>query len=235
MHPKFSIIFFLIVALSIPSIPAEASPFTIDGSTVYVNGGFVGIRTSTPATTLDVNGDAQFGSGSTKSTFTATGLLKLTSSGVQWADGTTSTTAVSGSGGGSTLAITTCATGGISANFTNTTFSTALTTVTFTTTGHKVAVSFNASGCHDGAFAVISCGFLQDGAFTTGYSNTVGASFVEQATGCAEQAMIGYTAVVAAPSAGSHSYALVCRVGAATGHFNYSGGMLPQFCAQEVP
>lgn len=90
-----------IIFLLASSIQAIASPFTIDGSTVYVNGGFVGIRTSTPAAVLDVNGDVQFGSGATKSTFTAAGLLKLTSSGIQWADGTTSTTATSGGSGGS--------------------------------------------------------------------------------------------------------------------------------------
>lgn len=89
-----------IVAVSIPTLSAysAATPFTIDGSTVYVNAGFVGVRTSTPITVLDVNGDAQFGSGATKSTFTATGLLKLTSSGINWADGSTSTTATSGGG-----------------------------------------------------------------------------------------------------------------------------------------
>jgi len=36
--------------------------------------GNVGIGTASPATTLDVNGNAQFGSGATKSTFTATGF-----------------------------------------------------------------------------------------------------------------------------------------------------------------
>lgn len=35
----------------------------------------VGIGTASPATTLDVNGSAQFGSGATKSTFTAAGLF----------------------------------------------------------------------------------------------------------------------------------------------------------------
>lgn len=39
--------------------------------------GSVGILTSSPATTLDVNGSAQFGSGATKSTFTATGSLSI--------------------------------------------------------------------------------------------------------------------------------------------------------------
>lgn len=72
-------------------------PFTVDGSTIHVQSGRVGIATSSPGARLDVNGDAQFGSGATKSTFTAAGLLKLTSSGVQFSDGTTQTTAASGS------------------------------------------------------------------------------------------------------------------------------------------
>lgn len=88
------------------AIYSRASPFTIDGSTVYVNAGFVGVRTSTPVTVLDVNGDAQFGSGANKSTFTAAGLLKLTSSGIQWADGSTSTTASTGGGAGTSAAST---------------------------------------------------------------------------------------------------------------------------------
>ncbi|UPT72885.1 MAG: hypothetical protein M0D55_13290 [Elusimicrobiota bacterium] len=78
-----------------------AAPFTVDISTLYVNGGQVGIATAAPQATLDVNGSAQFGSGVTKSTFTSSGLLRLTTSGIQWADGTTSTTATGGGGGGS--------------------------------------------------------------------------------------------------------------------------------------
>lgn len=61
--------------------------------------GNVGVGTTLPGSKLDVQGDAQFGSGATKSTFTAAGLLKLTSSGIQWADGTISTTASSNGGG----------------------------------------------------------------------------------------------------------------------------------------
>ncbi len=73
------LVFFLtfITILLTHSIGSSASPFTVDESTVHVNGGFVGIRTSTPTTALDVNGDAQFGFGANKSTFTATGGLQL--------------------------------------------------------------------------------------------------------------------------------------------------------------
>lgn len=39
----------------------------------------VGVQTAVPATALDVNGNAQFGSGATKSTFTTTGSLTLAS------------------------------------------------------------------------------------------------------------------------------------------------------------
>lgn len=65
--------------LPITPIQCDASPFTVDGSTIYVNAGLVGIRTSTPTTVFDVNGDAQFGSGITKSTFSTTGDLRLAS------------------------------------------------------------------------------------------------------------------------------------------------------------
>lgn len=80
MPPKLRAIMILTVSfLSALSTHSTATPFTIDGSTVYVNAGFVGVRTSTPITVLDVNGDAQFGSGFTKSTFSATGSLTLAS------------------------------------------------------------------------------------------------------------------------------------------------------------
>ena len=52
----------------------DGSAFTVGTSTLAVVGGQVGIGTASPATVLDVNGAAQFGSSATKSTVTATGL-----------------------------------------------------------------------------------------------------------------------------------------------------------------
>lgn len=91
-----------------------------------VNGN-VGIGNISPATPLDVNGSAQFGSSASKSTFTATpggstyalqlssgitisggGPINLTSGGfVRFADGSISTTAVSGGGGSAVVQSTT--------------------------------------------------------------------------------------------------------------------------------
>ncbi|MBI5200449.1 MAG: hypothetical protein HY925_02585 [Elusimicrobia bacterium] len=98
------------------SATVQGNAFSVGSSTLVASGGNVGIRTSNPAAPLDVVGAAQFGSGALKSTFTATpgaatyaltassgvkilngGLLTLTSGGlVQWADGSTSTTASHG-------------------------------------------------------------------------------------------------------------------------------------------
>lgn len=51
--------------------------FSVGISSFAVSGGSVGVSTGTPQTTLDVNGNAQFGSGTAKSTFTAAGILNM--------------------------------------------------------------------------------------------------------------------------------------------------------------
>ncbi|MDO8803788.1 MAG: SUMF1/EgtB/PvdO family nonheme iron enzyme [Elusimicrobiota bacterium] len=53
------------------------SGFSVGVSTFVVKNGNVGIGTTSPATRLEVNGAAQFGSGATRSTFTAAGALTL--------------------------------------------------------------------------------------------------------------------------------------------------------------
>lgn len=77
--------------------------FSVGGSTLVVGDGMVGIGlvTMSPATTLDVNGSAQFGSGATKSTFTASGQLQMAPEGILWPDGTTTQ---SGGGVGALIA-----------------------------------------------------------------------------------------------------------------------------------
>ena len=132
------------LALVLISNPARADPFTVDTSTVYVNGGRVGIRTLLPQSAFDVNGDAQFGAGSSKSSFTATGLLMLTANGIQWSDGSTSTTAVG-------VSISTMMVGmGFSIN--NTTLGICQATVTVTT-----------HGCVSSGQAVINLTYTDDG------------------------------------------------------------------------
>lgn len=72
----------------------------------FKSGGSVGIGTASPATTLDVNGNAQFGSGATKSTFTTTGDLltagKVYVSTTASGNGNLRVRAGNGNGGGTT-------------------------------------------------------------------------------------------------------------------------------------
>jgi hypothetical protein len=206
MHRELpTIIVIAISFLSALPIGANASPFTIDGSTVYVNGGFVGVRTSTPITVLDVNGDAQFGSGATKSTFTATGLLKLTSAGIQWADNSTSTTATSGSSGGASVQVSTYVfyQGGTQSQ---TSYTTCLTTVTATVANVPLIVWFAGSACYDTQNDV-GFSFLVDGGYVSPLNATTGiqASSYDFGGRCRP---VGFIHQIPAQGAGSHSVCL---------------------------
>jgi hypothetical protein len=95
------------------TMTVQGNALSVGGSTLAVSGGSVGIRTASPATSLDVAGSAQFGGAALKSTFSATpggsafaldlssgaklsngGSLELTSGGyLKWPDGTISKTA----------------------------------------------------------------------------------------------------------------------------------------------
>jgi hypothetical protein len=80
------------------TMTVQGNAFSVGGSSFVVIGSSVGIRTTSPAAALDVAGSVQIGSGTAKSSFSASGQLKLNAFGVQWADGTASTTASSGGG-----------------------------------------------------------------------------------------------------------------------------------------
>lgn len=78
-------------AVSVPAAGVTAGTFqnaaytfqnavNFPGPGVWNAAGSAGVGTAAPATKLDVNGSAQFGSGATKSTFTAAGALQLASS-----------------------------------------------------------------------------------------------------------------------------------------------------------
>lgn len=75
----------------------QGSAFSVGASSLVVVGSSVGIRNTSPAAALDVAGSVQIGSGTAKSTFTASGQLKLNAFGIQWADGTTTASAPSAS------------------------------------------------------------------------------------------------------------------------------------------
>ncbi|MEW5905669.1 MAG: hypothetical protein AB1734_02685 [Elusimicrobiota bacterium] len=104
-------------------VQRSATPVQFAGAVIYgdvylstATAGRTGIGTSTPQTKLEVNGDAQFGSGATKSTFTVTGALRLatqltvpyggtgatTLTGVVKGNGTGALTAMTGTAGHST-------------------------------------------------------------------------------------------------------------------------------------
>lgn len=64
-------------ALQVTTVTVTGNAFSVGGSTLNVASGKVGVGTDSSETMLDVNGTAQFGSGTTKSTFTATGTLQM--------------------------------------------------------------------------------------------------------------------------------------------------------------
>ena len=62
----------------------------VSGGAMAASSGNIGIKTTNPATTLDVNGEAQFGSAATKSTVTSQGNLQLVSGSTITSNGTLS-------------------------------------------------------------------------------------------------------------------------------------------------
>ena len=65
----------------------NGNAFSVGNSTFVVSNSSVGIRTNSLAASLDVNGNAQFGVGATKSTFTAIGSLQLATGATMYSNG----------------------------------------------------------------------------------------------------------------------------------------------------
>lgn len=189
------------------TMTVSGNAFSVGGSTLAASGGKVGILTASPATVLDVAGDAQIGSAALKSTFTATpgagtyalnlasgtklfngGPLELTSGGyVKWPDGTTSTTAATAGGGGASGVQLSTASVSISAspsppNNYNVCIATA------SLTGHNRPLRITATGSlqnNCNTTAIMGWGFLVNGSFISGFGssstgwtmNTYGATY----------------------------------------------------------
>lgn len=121
---------------------------------------------------------------------------------------------------------------GLSGTWTNTTFtSPCLSTVTITTSGNPVGVFFSGTLSDNGNGGNEFMNILQDGAFPLPYSSTLGTSAVDIANATAESTASFYV-VLAAPSAGSHSYCLMTRSAGNTGSFGSHSQ--PVFGAMEL-
>lgn len=220
----------LLLALAIAT-PAFADVSDSGNLTIGGQGIIVG--------TMTVQGNAFSVGGTTFSvaggSVTLGGRLNAAAAGIKWADGSTSTTASSGSG--SNVDVTSCTTGGFGGTWTNTAFGTALTTATFTASGtHKVRVTLNASVENSAQYNSVAATFLQDGAFVSPNSSTVASKYIVLGVaGGSGDSNINFDVVIPAPSAGSHSYALVMRVGGGTGSFTGATLASHQFCVEEVP
>lgn len=190
--------------ISTSASAANAVPNLFISSTT----GNVGIGTTLPATTLDVQGDAQFGSSATKSTFTATGLLKLASSGIQWADGSTSTTASSGGGGGSI----TISTGSVALSFAVSpanNFNVCYATFSMVSTGRPIRLSISGSAeTNCNTSARWGYGFLMDGGFLSGFSSSSQGWAVTNSLGATWPTFIGNSVIIPPQAAGTRTFCL---------------------------
>lgn len=203
-------------------------------------GGNVGVGTLTPQTALDINGAAQFGAGSTKSTFTASGSLIMSSTASITVPGS-SVTANSFYGDGSHLtgigngisSTTTAGQGGFNFTTTQAAFSLCATTLTITTNGGPVAVWFSGAGASSQVtLSTIGLSVLQDGAFVSGYSSSVGFSAFSPTINT-QEGNLGFYNVIAAPASGTHSYCLTAKISGGTFSFDQAD-TAPQFGVKET-
>ena len=227
--------------------PITFSPNASEAMRV-ASGGNVGVGTTSPDATLDVNGSAQFGSGATKSTFTATPgagtyALQLSSGmtlpqgatgvGIRWADGTTSTTAVTASAAASTVFQTSITVNNAAAT-TNTTFTTCYATGTLTFSGGKAVVWYNGGTRNSGGVSTFcTLNVLLDGSYISPWTSTQGMSMGIN-TGSNTDHAHTLLRVFDAPSNGSHAYCLAMAVSANTCTFSNVSFVGNQFGVMEL-
>ena len=196
----------------------------LNGTSIYLTNA-MGIGTTDPLAKLDVNGNAQFGSGATKSTFSATGDLNLASNGDLTLTGPTAfitsgssinASAFFGNGAGLTGVTGFVATStGTALPSTQATTVTSgvrclISTVTMTTTGGKIMITFTGSGANDTATSTSNLGLLMDGDFVTGINGSKNGATDAMTTNGHELAAYNrnynFTFLQAAPSAAAHSW-----------------------------
>lgn len=167
------------------SMTVQGNAFSVGGSSFAVIGSSVGVRTTSPAAALDVSGSVQIGSGTAKSTFTASGQLKLNAFGIQWADGTTSTTSAS-----TGFQAVSAATAAVTSQ--NTTTNTSWTsvagaTVTLTANGNRLFMHFACDITQASSGYRSYGGFLLNGALFDGQTTSTGFTTATTSGGPASQ------------------------------------------------
>lgn len=198
--------------------------FSVGTSTLVISGGLIGILTSSPATSLDVNGNVQFGSGATKSTFSATGGLTLASvssitftggSGIRWADGTISTSAFT-TPASTVSTYTWLVTDLRISNTIGTAY--AGSTITWTSVGARTRFILN-GGAIAAPNSNIACTFCLDSNCTVGrYSLALPMLYYTNAENSSSAVGVSiYAETTAVTAAGSHSAFLTCNSSATNG------------------
>lgn len=193
------------------------------------NTGSVGIGVSSPAATLEVNGSAMFGSGATKSSFTATGFLNMASG---------SSVTVSGAGGfvGNGQSLTgvqrSSETDIPNTTFTNTTFGVAFATVTLVTRGNPVVFRVSGTGqtTNNSNYEI---GVMVDGALTSQLGSR--AFFSTRPPANNVDFSISCSVLLENVPAGSHTFALLLLTGAGTGTILSDATHYSQFVVTETP
>lgn len=181
--------------------------------------GRLGLATTAPATLLDVNGTAQFGSGATKSTFSATGDLTLASnadivlsgaSGFVTAGSSVNASGFFGNGAGITSYAVVQSSQSTNTVSVASVSDVTVTTLTVTQRGGRPAIytaTFNLVGAT--ATRTYTFSLQKDG---VALSNT----YISDVEGNATK-VINFTAIETSTTAGSHNFSLLIRSNNATG------------------